>query len=544
VNVKDFGAKGDGIHDDTASVNAAILSLPSAGGTVFLPPGTYKVSGQGGYHSCIWIHRNNVHLVGCGISSVIQATNNLDVPIHVCATADPSWEDPFVSWIENIKIENLYVKGTGNYVYNPYGYGDGIHFKGVKNALVRDCFVSHITMIGISAYCPGGYTSVIGNHLWHCGWGFIAFNASAYFNIASGNICWDVFGTPGPGAGIQNTGHGIITGNTVYKVPLGPGIMWGEGNYHGIGLISGNLVKGCYYGISTNYHGPVIIDGNVTINCIGAAGIYATRGTMPGYTVSSSNNVISNNISINDYSTGIMALTDNTIIAHNQIYYIATPVNVSGDPNDPAYIAVYQPEVGIRTFENPSAILEGNIIDGVKRGISCKFGYTPSMKNNRLTNCSLYSYVWESPTQQWIYVTSEGNYEKGISGDSNARKALVYKNQQPTQGDYQVGDEQRYFTPTAGATPGAFCVSRVDTAIRIQADETETTIEVDSTTGMAAWDFIGILLDNHTIHWCLISSIVDADTLTINNGIPAGRYAPVDAGVYTTRWKNMANLAA
>lgn len=47
VNVKgaDYGAIGDGVTDDTAAINAAILAAFNAGGlTVFFPPGTYLVS--------------------------------------------------------------------------------------------------------------------------------------------------------------------------------------------------------------------------------------------------------------------------------------------------------------------------------------------------------------------------------------------------------------------------------------------------------------------------------------------------------------------
>ena len=42
-NVKDYGAFGDGIHDDTAAIQAAINSLPTTGGTVTVPPGTYLI---------------------------------------------------------------------------------------------------------------------------------------------------------------------------------------------------------------------------------------------------------------------------------------------------------------------------------------------------------------------------------------------------------------------------------------------------------------------------------------------------------------------
>lgn len=44
VNVKEFGAKGDGLTDDTAAIQAAINALASAGGEVFFPAGTYVIS--------------------------------------------------------------------------------------------------------------------------------------------------------------------------------------------------------------------------------------------------------------------------------------------------------------------------------------------------------------------------------------------------------------------------------------------------------------------------------------------------------------------
>jgi len=44
LNVKWFGAKGDGIADDTKAIQAAIDSLPSGGGTVYLPAGTFNIS--------------------------------------------------------------------------------------------------------------------------------------------------------------------------------------------------------------------------------------------------------------------------------------------------------------------------------------------------------------------------------------------------------------------------------------------------------------------------------------------------------------------
>lgn len=44
INAKAYGATGNGTTDDTTAIQNAIAALPANGGTVFLPPGTYKIS--------------------------------------------------------------------------------------------------------------------------------------------------------------------------------------------------------------------------------------------------------------------------------------------------------------------------------------------------------------------------------------------------------------------------------------------------------------------------------------------------------------------
>ncbi len=77
----------------------------------------------------------------------------------------------------------------------------------------------------------------------------------------------------------------------------------------------------------------------------------------------------------------------------------------------------------------------------------------------------------------------------------------------------------------------------VTTAVKTQANAGAVNIDVDSTAGMNTIDSrISIVLDDATIHWSKISAVVDADTVTIVDAIPAGRYAAVDAVVQTSRW--------
>ncbi|MGW3196329.1 right-handed parallel beta-helix repeat-containing protein [Streptomyces sp. NPDC001118] len=46
INVRDYGAKGDGVTNDTSAINSAITALGAAGGgTLYVPPGTYVTTG-------------------------------------------------------------------------------------------------------------------------------------------------------------------------------------------------------------------------------------------------------------------------------------------------------------------------------------------------------------------------------------------------------------------------------------------------------------------------------------------------------------------
>lgn len=61
VSVKDFGAKGDGVTDDTAAIQAAIDSIPVSGGTIYFPQGTYKLLSQISYSN------KTISIIGAGI---------------------------------------------------------------------------------------------------------------------------------------------------------------------------------------------------------------------------------------------------------------------------------------------------------------------------------------------------------------------------------------------------------------------------------------------------------------------------------------------
>lgn len=61
-----FYAKGDGVNDDTAAIQAAIDALPATGGIIYFPAGTYKVTGT------LAINRRGVRFVGVRDGRVTQ----------------------------------------------------------------------------------------------------------------------------------------------------------------------------------------------------------------------------------------------------------------------------------------------------------------------------------------------------------------------------------------------------------------------------------------------------------------------------------------
>ena len=101
VSVKDFGAKGDGVTDDSAAFNAAIESLAQTGGTVFVPAGVYGLG-----HPVV-IDQNNITLTGKGSSSVLKRLPVFDPNGVISAAAILLPDQP----LHNITISHLVFDG-------------------------------------------------------------------------------------------------------------------------------------------------------------------------------------------------------------------------------------------------------------------------------------------------------------------------------------------------------------------------------------------------------------------------------------------------
>lgn len=206
VNVKDYGAVGDGVHDDTAAIQQAIgQAQRQGGGVVYLPIGNYRVSAS------LSINSNAITIQGVGIGinngTAIQVDGNFDA----ISIANPSFRvtvrdlelstaanfTPTSGWaikiddcqqvlVENVYIFNLFngVGGFGASTISCYrvhlkslvgDYGFYMTGNSASNpANVFDCVSCHVTSCASAqAYTIDNYANTF--RLRGC-----ASNANAY----------------------------------------------------------------------------------------------------------------------------------------------------------------------------------------------------------------------------------------------------------------------------------------------------------------------------------------------------------------------------
>jgi hypothetical protein len=161
VSVKDFGAVGDGVTDDTAAIQAAHDSLPSSGGRIELSQGTYVISSV--------TFTKPVELRGKGRKASIIKSNSATLD-----TVISSAQGFKVSGVgfdcSTVKTSGAYIKATGwhsvvdNVEFSKFYIGldaDGVIGLNVSNINAIDGVSGSVSAngaiirIGETSYCGG-----------------------------------------------------------------------------------------------------------------------------------------------------------------------------------------------------------------------------------------------------------------------------------------------------------------------------------------------------------------------------------------------------
>ena len=179
VSVKDFGAIGNGIADDTAAIQAAISAV-SLGGTVFVPTGTYVVSST--------LNVSNINFVGNGYSTVIKPTSAVTTVISLngtayAAIAGVTWRstvsDIFIDGSSTTNATGILIGTTptsGNYLISNVavnlfagGSGKGIQLAEAIWTRVENCAITRCD-IGTYVFAPVAPTNPTTASFENCHW--------------------------------------------------------------------------------------------------------------------------------------------------------------------------------------------------------------------------------------------------------------------------------------------------------------------------------------------------------------------------------------
>lgn len=140
VNVIDFGAVGDGVNDDTSAIQAAINSVSTVGGEVFIPKGIYKVT------STIYIQSSSTTLIGENPSTGSFFIGGVDVDSTTLDYQGTGNEPVIAMGLQDesanrssIQVRNLRV--LGNMITGVYG----IQLRrGVINSIIENVYITRI----------------------------------------------------------------------------------------------------------------------------------------------------------------------------------------------------------------------------------------------------------------------------------------------------------------------------------------------------------------------------------------------------------------
>jgi parallel beta-helix repeat protein len=143
-NVKDYGATGDGVTNDTVAIQAAINAAGVSGGTVFFPSGTYMIARNVGTndHWGIKVPFSNVNLVG---QDTYFQRFNPDISTYALAYpllflgAPDSNSTP----VSNINVEGIFFNGNNtNHGVDGSSLNDNryaIVLKNTSHTYVQNC---------------------------------------------------------------------------------------------------------------------------------------------------------------------------------------------------------------------------------------------------------------------------------------------------------------------------------------------------------------------------------------------------------------------
>jgi Pectate lyase superfamily protein len=257
VNVKNYGATGNGTTDDFDAIMLAIAAAKTLGfpGTVYFPKGTYK------------INHNLQEADGSGFSGLSFLGDN---PVTTVILAREDQGDAMLRLGSNSSVQRLGFNGNMNAALSGTTITNnriGIGVFNASNVVIRDCFVSFCSHTGILVLACLGNIYIQNSSVFNCGRIGINVGQSPITFILNN---YAAYCHNGPGIQLANTQQCIVRNNLVSAcghISFNPGVL-GTG-ISGITLVDadntvveGNVVQQCGLGMlvaNSGVRSPLLI---------------------------------------------------------------------------------------------------------------------------------------------------------------------------------------------------------------------------------------------------------------------------------------------
>jgi hypothetical protein len=247
VSVKDFGAVGDGVTDDTVAIQAALNYAIGANLPLHFGPGVFLISNQIAYTVTAANRRIHIMLDGATLKSGALSVANIDI--------DGSSHRPTFRL-----VGPGFVDGSALIVNPGVASGSFLVIDNCDRVEVADIYFSAGTYgngKGDSAIVPGQCGSVIISNCHFKGWD----DHGIYFS--------------GGAEGVTQRGRDSVVSGCVFE-DLSGAIRWARSTENL--LVSGNVFKSCYNcvvaaGGATNWNpgNTITITGNLVDGCLSSA---------------------------------------------------------------------------------------------------------------------------------------------------------------------------------------------------------------------------------------------------------------------------------
>ena len=419
ISVKDFGAVGNGVADDTAEIQAALTA--GAGRSVYFPGGTYLIS------ATLTVPADTM-VTGDGYGSVVfQNTREQNV----------------FELNNNCTVQHLRLKGDGVSSGGvSFQKNNGIVAISKRNIKVLNCFIHAFEFNGI--YISGSNnTEIIGNYLWDnkyssaSGSDIVLYSGGSERTIISKNFCF------------SNNSQGIyadaIGGDTDFSIEGNICVTlnattWAEESSANVlrrhGIVSGYASSG---GI-----GRYLVANNICRNTLWT-GIYYQGGA----SLTQGVQIIGNQCSLNGLNGGATSLSagiyvatqgNGDLIANNLIEdYSGTVPNGTG--------AIKVAPSAASTSANVATIILNNVIrSSLNTGILLSIrARNVEVRGNTIINSAQEDIVW-LPSAGTADVGNHNIKDNRIQRTNTTAPAIYIDNQSSTlptfiQNNYILGSD-------------------------------------------------------------------------------------------------------